>query len=116
MDDPKIGDRVRATMNGEDWFAGVYVEESETLAQYGVKRDDTGEVRYFTTAVTYEHCMCDACKDGVIHWSDCAVHNEPAYPNGSCDCCVTPNAKVSGAGTASAGLPGSVAVSPEKGD
>ena len=20
------------------------------------------------------------------HWSDCAVHNEPAYPNGECDC------------------------------
>lgn len=20
------------------------------------------------------------------HWSSCAVHNEPAYPNGECDC------------------------------
>jgi hypothetical protein len=20
------------------------------------------------------------------HWSDCAVHREPAYPNGECDC------------------------------
>ena len=20
------------------------------------------------------------------HWSDCAVYNEPAYPNGDCDC------------------------------
>jgi hypothetical protein len=20
------------------------------------------------------------------HWSDCAVHNEPAYPKGECDC------------------------------
>ena len=20
------------------------------------------------------------------HWSDCAVYNEPAYPNGECDC------------------------------
>jgi len=20
------------------------------------------------------------------HWSDCAQHNEPAYPNGPCDC------------------------------
>jgi len=92
MDEPKIGDRVRATVNGEDWFVGVYVKESDTLAQYGVKRDDTGEVRYFTTAVTHEHCMCEACKDGVLHWSDCAVHNEPAYPRGECDCGVTPNA------------------------
>ena len=22
----------------------------------------------------------------IIHDSDCAVHNEPAYPNGPCDC------------------------------
>ena len=20
------------------------------------------------------------------HWSDCAIHNEPAYPAGPCDC------------------------------
>ena len=37
-------------MNGEDWFTGVYVKESETLAQYGIKRDDTDEVRFFTHA------------------------------------------------------------------
>jgi len=49
--EPKIGDRVRATMNGEDWFTGVYVQESETLAQYGIKRDDMpNEVRFFTHA------------------------------------------------------------------
>lgn len=33
-----------------------------------------------------EHCMCEACKDGVIHASDCSVHNMPAMPNGPCDC------------------------------
>lgn len=22
----------------------------------------------------------------ILHDSDCAVHNEPAYPNGPCDC------------------------------
>jgi hypothetical protein len=34
-----------------------------------------------------DHCMCNACKDGItLHKSDCAVHNEPAYPNGPCDC------------------------------
>lgn len=33
-----------------------------------------------------KHCQCDACKGGVIHASDCAVHNEPAYRNGPCDC------------------------------
>ena len=96
MEEPKIGDRVRATMNGEDWLTGVYVQESDTLAQYGVKRDDNGEVRYFITAVAHEHCMCEACKDGVLHWSDCAVHNEPAYPRGECSCGVTPNAELRG--------------------
>ena len=35
-----------------------------------------------------EHCMCPACKDGVIHDSCCSVHNMPAYPNGPCDCSV----------------------------
>lgn len=33
-----------------------------------------------------EHCTCPACADGVIHASDCAVHNEPAMPNGPCTC------------------------------
>ena len=33
-----------------------------------------------------EHCQCNACKNGVVHTSCCAVHNEPAYPNGPCDC------------------------------
>lgn len=32
------------------------------------------------------HCQCDACRDGTIHASDCAVHNAPAYPKGPCDC------------------------------
>lgn len=31
-------------------------------------------------------CQCPACREGVPHASDCAVHNEPAYPNGKCDC------------------------------
>jgi hypothetical protein len=22
----------------------------------------------------------------LMHWSDCAVHSEPAYPAGECDC------------------------------
>jgi len=37
-------------------------------------------------ALSRGHCMCPACKDGALHWSDCAVHNEPAYPRGECDC------------------------------
>jgi hypothetical protein len=25
-------------------------------------------------------------QEPVAHWSDCAVHSEPAYPKGECDC------------------------------
>lgn len=30
-------------------------------------------------------CKCGLCET-VQHDSDCAVHNEPATPNGACDC------------------------------
>jgi hypothetical protein len=32
-----------------------------------------------------KQCQCPACKIK-LHASDCAVHNEPAYPKGACDC------------------------------
>lgn len=28
-------------------------------------------------------------KTEILHQSDCSLHNEPAYPNGKCDCCPT---------------------------
>ena len=31
-------------------------------------------------------CQCEACQTDGPHMSDCAVHNEPAYPNGPCSC------------------------------
>lgn len=31
-----------------------------------------------------KRCNCGHC--GRIHASDCAVHNEPAYPAGACSC------------------------------
>ncbi|VVE47111.1 hypothetical protein [Pandoraea anhela] len=42
------------------------------------------------------HCMCPACRDGVIHASDCAVHNAPALPTGTCDCGAAPAAQSAG--------------------
>jgi hypothetical protein len=36
--------------------------------------------------MTITHCGCAACKDGIVHASDCAVHNAPALPTGPCDC------------------------------
>jgi hypothetical protein len=86
MSDIKIGERVRATMNGQDWFTGKYVQESDIFAQYGVLRDDIKEIRFFVHAEPHSHCICDACKGGVIHNSECAVHNMPSFENGACDC------------------------------
>ena len=36
-----------------------------------------------------EGCQCPACKI-TPHASDCAVHNEPAYPKGACNCGAQP--------------------------
>ena len=36
-----------------------------------------------------ESCQCSACKV-TPHASDCAVHSEPAYPKGKCDCGAQP--------------------------
>ena len=35
------------------------------------------------------HCECNECKDGMIHDSDCAVHNELALPKEECNCSPT---------------------------
>lgn len=34
---------------------------------------------------TAPRCQCPECKV-VLHSSDCALHNEPAHPNGKCNC------------------------------
>lgn len=75
--EPKIGDKVRATMNWKDWFTGVYVQESDTLVQYGVKCDDIPNgVRFFTYAEKlpevdmYKVDMTQQFedRDGFLHW------------------------------------------------
>ena len=35
------------------------------------------------------NCQCPECQV-VLHASDCAVHNEPAYPKGECNCGAQP--------------------------
>jgi len=61
-----------------DWAAGEY-EGLRWKAQLV-------EIEYTLSAAKPAHCQCTACKDGIIHASDCAVHNGPAYPAGECDC------------------------------
>ena len=66
----------------------------------GVEQDPYGAHDWLEWYRSYNHCMCDACKNGVIHDSCCAVHNEPAYTNGKCDCESGFNAKVGAGETA----------------
>ena len=39
-----------------------------------------------TTKGQDQDCECIACRRDGPHYSDCAVHNAPAYPVGECDC------------------------------
>lgn len=50
----------------------------------------------------------------IIHDSDCAVHNEPAYPNGPCDCGVDPREHITD-GTPCWCNPETTYISPETG-
>ena len=70
-------------------FTSCAVTTSETFKDDWVMRGEPFIEVWLAPSV--KHCMCGACRDGEIHWSDCAVHNEPAYPRGECDCGVTPN-------------------------
>jgi hypothetical protein len=37
-------------------------------------------------ALIVAKALAQPVQEPVLHWSDCAVHNEPAYPAGECDC------------------------------
>jgi hypothetical protein len=69
-------------------FDEAYKKMHEDRAMYGTSWSKNGE-RIDPASVYLDepaHCQCTACKDGIIHASDCAVHNGPAYPAGPCDC------------------------------
>lgn len=61
---------------------------SKQLARdYRALQKARAEILRLREKITFlEGCQCSACKGGVKHYSDCAVHNEPATPAGPCDC------------------------------
>lgn len=59
---------------------------ADTIAGKTIREWIDSEASSAVLSGTREHCMCVACRDGVVHASDCAVHNEPAMPAGPCDC------------------------------
>jgi hypothetical protein len=44
------------------------------------------QIHYRDKAITAIKEALAQTQEPVAHWSDCAVHNEPAYPKGECDC------------------------------
>jgi len=67
-------------------FDAAYKKMHEDRAMYSDIVSDGGLDPRNKMDAQPAHCQCTACKDGVIHASDCAVHNGPAYPAGPCDC------------------------------
>lgn len=69
-------------------FTSCAITTSETFRDEWVARGEPFIEVWMRPSV--DHCMCEACKGGALHRSDCAVHNEPAYPRGECDCAAWP--------------------------
>lgn len=57
-----------------------------TLEECREKQKEYGLSAMLTQITISNHCECSECRGYVHHKSDCAVHNEPAVPNGKCDC------------------------------
>ena len=71
---------------GVSWSKdGKRIDPSEVCseAETSVATNDTSQDCVDETAKQRHEA---AKQKPVAHWSDCAVHNEPAYPAGECDC------------------------------
>jgi hypothetical protein len=56
-----------------------------TLEQIQIAEEMQHKKLYTTPPQRTEHCQCPECKV-TLHASDCAVHSEPAFPKGECNC------------------------------
>jgi len=63
--------------------------KSENARQLGLDYESGYSTGFMDGAIKAQQandgCQCPACKVAP-HASDCAVHNEPAYPTGKCNC------------------------------
>ena len=77
--------RAAAADKQEPWNEDEW-RKNNWRCQHGWLRGEQCEICNASLAPKPAHCQCTACKDGIFHASDCAVHNGPAYPIGPCDC------------------------------
>ena len=52
------------------------------LSSYGISTDEIEKMAIETLRAR----LAQDGQEPVKHWSDCAIHNAPAYPQGKCDC------------------------------
>ena len=80
---------------GEDQYANVpdCLPSAYDNDQYDNAASDGGYETYLELASDLiARCLekaqfqCAACQADGVHYSGCAVHREPAEPNGPCDC------------------------------
>lgn len=62
------------------------IENGSGYVHQDILEQARAEVDAELAASKLDHCQCPACCGGIIHKSDCAVHNMPHEPNGNCDC------------------------------
>lgn len=65
------------------------IEAAERLLGSDLYGPDAEDCERFTSRygrALLEIARAAASKADTVHASDCATHNEPAYPNGPCDC------------------------------
>lgn len=87
--------RTLLATRGDDRYANVpdCLPSADENDQYDNAASDGGYETYLELAselidrcLEKAKCQCEACQADGTHYSDCAVHREPAEPNGSCDC------------------------------
>lgn len=61
-------------------------ESMQLLAQGTPLRNVIRDAIHTSAAWKRERDAMSATPPAAVHASDCAVHNEPAYPAGPCDC------------------------------
>ncbi len=59
-------------------------DEALKLALEWLDTDDSQKIKMAKHFI--EQALAQTEQEPVAHWSDCAVHSEPAYPKGGCDC------------------------------
>lgn len=91
----------RYTLHNRPWRVGDPVVSAEGSTPGVVERISTWTDDYFPILVSFDKYQSWMSADGIRydysrrpqvettrdgHDSDCAMHNEPAFPNGPCDC------------------------------